>query len=159
MGDAHAALRAETGRYTWPVLWAAARTEAEGALAATGREQDPDASGRVDWLRDNARELALASPASAAHAALVAGELARFERHGERGAWELAVEACRRAEEPFLVSYALTQLADARLSERDRDGAQRAAGEALAMVREHGMELLERAAVTRPAIGGRPISD
>ena len=70
---------AMSGRYVWPVLWLAARTEADCATRARDRREEvpDDTAARYQELASLAADLAAPSAASRGYRALVTAELAR----------------------------------------------------------------------------------
>jgi DNA-binding CsgD family transcriptional regulator len=105
----------EERRYRSPLVWLAARVEAEAAQAARDRGAEADAEGarRIEVLLAAAAQGMPDSPAGRAHAALARAEAARFAGTDEESAWEEAGAACRATDEPFLLAYALTRAAEA----------------------------------------------
>jgi DNA-binding NarL/FixJ family response regulator len=65
--------------------------------------------------------MAANSPLERAHRALAAAEATRAE--GREPDWTAALEACRTAEDPYLVAYALLRSAEADCAAGDRDAA------------------------------------
>ncbi len=83
-------------RYAWQLVWLGLRVEAEAS------EPAPD---RVAALAALARELPATTPQALAYRALAAAESARGA--GRDANWTEAIDASRRAEDPYLVAYAL----------------------------------------------------
>ncbi len=96
---------AMSGRYVWPVLWLAARAEAdEATLARDRREEVPaGAAARRRELMSLAAELAVPNAASRGYRALVTAELARAAGRSQddarslMGAWSAAAQAWQAA--------------------------------------------------------------
>ncbi len=116
-------------RYEWPVLWLAARVEAEEAIRARDRRQDvpPEVAGRCARLAAIADRMAVPAPPWRGYRALVAAERARAAGVGEAAAWSAAVDAWRAAGEPYPLAYALLRLAEAHVPGGHSAGADRAA--------------------------------
>ena len=85
---------AMSGRYVWPVLWLATRTEAEGATRARDRREGiPDGTAaRYQELALLAADLPAPSAASRGYRALVTAELMRATGEAGVAAWQAAVE-------------------------------------------------------------------
>ena len=101
---------AMSGRYVWPVLWLAARTEADEATRARDRREEvPDGTAaRYRELASLAADLATPNAASRGYRALVTAELARAAGEAERHArWSAAAEAWQAAAEPYPLAYTL----------------------------------------------------
>ncbi len=129
-----------SGRYLWPLLWLAARTEADDATRARDRrEQVPDgAAARHQELASLAAGLAAPNAASSGYQALVAAELARAAGRQDVAAWSAAAGAWRSAAEPYPLAYTLLRLAEAAVAAGDRDTAGRGVREAYALARRVG---------------------
>jgi DNA-binding CsgD family transcriptional regulator/tetratricopeptide (TPR) repeat protein len=130
----------EEARYRWPLMSLAVRVEAERSIRARdeSRPAPADAERRATALLKEAESMPAQNPAARAHLALARGEYARLRRTDESSAWSDAVEACRLANEPFLIAYALLRGAEARVGAGDTPGAGVAAGEASQLAREMG---------------------
>jgi DNA-binding CsgD family transcriptional regulator len=116
-------------RYTWPVLWAAMRVEAEEAIRARDRRQavPPQLAERCARLAAIARQLVVPAPPWQGYRALVAAEQARAAGDGEVAAWSAAAALWRAASEPYPLAYALLRLAEAHAAGAHADPADRAA--------------------------------
>ena len=92
-----------SGRYVWPLLWLAARTEAdEATLARDRREEVPDgAAARCRELASLAAGLAAPTAPSRGYQALVAAELARAAGQADLTAWSAAAGRGRRRPSPI----------------------------------------------------------
>jgi DNA-binding NarL/FixJ family response regulator len=134
-------------RYRWPLVWLAERIACQQrALARDAREPTPlRASAAVEPWRSLAGTLPTDTPHARAYAAL-----AEAERTGtgpeEQTAWAEAVDACRAADDPYLVAYALLQHGTALVVDGDRHGAGAAIREAIASARPLGAKPLVAAA-------------
>ena len=161
---------AMSGRYVWPVLWLASRTEADGATRARDRREEvPDGTAaRYQELASLAADLTTPNAASRGYRALVTAELVRAT--GEVGvtAWQAAAEAWQAAAEPYPLAYAWLRLAEVVAAAGDRQAAGRSvrqahavasrvgaapiAAEAAALARRTRLSLDEpEAAAVRPA--------
>jgi DNA-binding NarL/FixJ family response regulator len=116
-------------RYAWPLVWLGLRVEAEAP------EPDPD---RVAALRAIAGELPATTTPARALRALAEAEVAPAPD------WAAAVEACRAADDPYLVAHALLRAAQADCAAGRRDAAAPA---------------LEEAAQLAAALGAAPLLD
>src|SRR5690348_8741228 len=105
---------ASGGRYLWPLLWLAARAEADDATRARDRrEEAPDGiAARYQELASLAADLTVPNAASRAYRALVTAELARAAGAGAQGdsrsltrVWSAAVSAWQEAAEPYPLAY------------------------------------------------------
>ena len=116
---------AMSGRYVWPVLWLASRTEADGATRARDRREEvPDrAAARYQELASLAADLTTPSAASRGYRALVAAELARATGEADVIAWQAAAEAWQTAAEPYPLAYAWLRLAEVVAAAGDRQAA------------------------------------
>jgi ATP/maltotriose-dependent transcriptional regulator MalT len=110
---------APIARYSWQLVWLGLRVEAEAS------EPAPE---RVAALEALSRELSAATPPALAYRALAAAESARVA--GRDANWVEAIDASRRAEDPYLIAYALLRRAEVACAESDRDGASAALAEA-----------------------------
>jgi DNA-binding CsgD family transcriptional regulator/tetratricopeptide (TPR) repeat protein len=102
-------------RYVWPLIWLAARVEADAATApAAPAASDRDALATVRTLTATVPNL---TPPARAYQALAAAELARLDGRNEAdawtAAWTAATVAARTADEAFLLAYSLFRLAEA----------------------------------------------
>jgi len=134
-----------SGRYLWPLLWLAARAEADEATRARDRREDiPDgAAARRRDLAARAAEMATPSISSRGYRALVTAELARAagEDNPESpmvGAWSAAARAWQAAAEPYPLAYTWLRLAEAAVAAGDRQEAGRAIRQADALARRVG---------------------
>jgi DNA-binding CsgD family transcriptional regulator len=138
----------EERRYRSPLLWLAARVEADAAQAArdSGAEPSEEGSRLIAEIVRTASGAPFATPAGAAHVALARGEAARFAGAGEDEAWEEAIVACRATDEPFLLAYALTRAAEAAVAAERREEAAALLAEGLELARQsEAMPLVEEA--------------
>jgi ATP/maltotriose-dependent transcriptional regulator MalT len=111
---------APIARYAWQLVWLGLRVEAEAS------EPAPEGVAALEAL---ARELSTTTPPALAYRALAAAESARV---AEREAnWTEAIEASRRAEDPYLIAYALLRQGEVACAEGDREGASAAVQEAV----------------------------
>jgi DNA-binding CsgD family transcriptional regulator len=136
-----------SGRYVWPVLWLAARAEAdEATLARDRREEVPaDAKARHGELVSLAEDLGVPNAASRGYQALVTAELARAAGSGDQDdvrslarAWSAAAQAWQTAAEPYPLAYTLLRLAEAAVAAGDRQAAGTGVREAYALARQVG---------------------
>jgi ATP/maltotriose-dependent transcriptional regulator MalT len=95
-------------RYSWQLVWLGLRVEGEASDPA------PD---RVAALVDMAGGLSATTPPEIAHRALAEAEVATEPE------WEAVIDACRAAEDPYLVAYALMRSAQAACANGDREAA------------------------------------
>jgi predicted ATPase/DNA-binding NarL/FixJ family response regulator len=116
-------------RYSWQLVWLGLRVEAEASEPAADR---------VAALTGLAAELAATTPPTQAYRALAAAEVAREPD------WTAAVAACRAADDPYLLAYALLRAAAADCAAGDRETAAPA---------------LEEAARLAGALGAAPLLD
>jgi len=136
-------------RYSWQLVWQGLRVEAEAS------EPAPE---RVAALTAMAGALSATTPPALAYRALAAAEFAPAPD------WEAVVEACRVAQDPYLVAYALLRSAAAGCAEGDREGvapaleeaAQLAATMGAAPLLEDVRALARRARVQIGAGDGEP---
>jgi DNA-binding CsgD family transcriptional regulator len=128
----------EERRYRSPLLWLAARVEADAAQAArdSGAEPSADGSRLIEEIVRTASSAPFPTPAGAAHVALARGEAARFAGAGEGAAWEEAIVACRATDEPFLLAYALTRAAAGAVAAERREEASALLAEGLELARQ-----------------------
>ena len=131
---------AMSGRYVWPVLWLASRTEADGATRARDRREEvPDgAAARYQELASLAADLTAPNAASRGYRSLVTAELVRAT--GEVGvtAWQAAAEAWQTAAEPYPLAYTWLRLAEVVAAAGDRQAAGRSVREAHAVASRVG---------------------
>jgi len=129
-----------SGRYIWPVLWLAARAEADEATRARDRREEiPDGTAaRYRGLATRAAYMATPSASSRGYQALVTAELARAA--GEPGAvssmvraWSAAARAWQAAAEPYPLAYTWLRLAEAAAAAGDRQEAGRGIRQAYAL--------------------------
>ena len=114
-----------SGRYIWPLLWLAARTEAdEATLARDRREEVPvSVTARCRAVAEFAAAPAAPTAASRGYQALVTAELARAVGNDDVAAWQAAVQAWQAAAEPHPLAYAWLRLAEAAAAAGDRQSA------------------------------------
>ena len=122
-----------SGRYIWPVLWLAARAEADEATRARDRREDipDDTAARHRGLASRAAGMATPNASSRGYQALVTAELARAAGSGAEadaessivGAWSAAAAAWQAAAEPYPLAYSLLRLAEAAAAAGDRQAA------------------------------------
>jgi ATP/maltotriose-dependent transcriptional regulator MalT len=129
-----------TPRYAWPLLWLGMRMEADAAVLARDRHEPEAPAASVQALVDHGEQLTPAAAPERARHQLFLAEQARLLGIGEVEAWTVAVAACRDADEPPLVAYALLRLAEATCAAGDRDAATAAARESAAITDRLGME-------------------
>ncbi|HEX7106443.1 MAG TPA: AAA family ATPase, partial [Acidothermaceae bacterium] len=143
-----------TPRYTWPLLWLGMRVEADLAVRARDRRApEPVASADRRLFLELADKLTFVAIPELARRQLFLAEQARLHGAGEVEAWRVGVAACRDADEPPLVSYALFRLAEAACADGDRDAAAAAARESAGIAVRLGAEpvLAEVRALARRA--------
>src|SRR5690349_11869655 len=123
---------ASGGRYLWPLLWLAARAEADDATRARDRREEvPDGiAARYQELASLAADLTVPNAASRAYRALVTAELARAAGARAQGdarsltrVWSAAVSAWQEAAEPYPLAYAWLRTAEAAMAAGDRQAA------------------------------------
>jgi len=135
---------ATSGRYIWPLLWLAARTEADDATRARDRREEvgKGTAARLGELASLAADLAVPNTASRGYQALVAAELARAVGSGDAqsdmAAWSAAVTAWQAAAEPYPLAYTWLRLAEAAVAAGDRQAAGQGVREAYALARRVG---------------------
>jgi ATP/maltotriose-dependent transcriptional regulator MalT len=95
-------------RYAWPLVWLGLRIETEASESA------PE---RVAALMGLASELSATTPVEIAQRALAEAEVASEPN------WPAVIEACRAADAPYLVAYALMRSAQAACAAGDREAA------------------------------------
>jgi DNA-binding CsgD family transcriptional regulator len=129
-----------SGRYIWPVLWLAARAEADEATRARDRREEiPDGTAtRRRELATRAAKMATPSASSRGYQALVAAELARAAGEADVAAWQAAAETWQVAAEPYPLAYTLLRLAEAAAAAGDRAAASRGVREAYALASRVG---------------------
>ena len=127
-------------RYIWPLLWLAARIEADQAtLARDWREEvQDDTTARYQELASLAAGLAAPNASARGYNALVTSELARAAGEADVPAWSAAAQAWRQAAEPYPLAYTLLRLAEAAAAAGDRPSAARSVREAHALATEVG---------------------
>jgi len=136
---------AMSSRYVWPLLWLAARAEADEATRARDRREEiPDgAAARRRELASRAAEMATPSISSRGYRALVTAELARAAGEADPeppmvGAWSAAARAWQAAAEPYPLAYTWLRLAEAAVAAGDRQEAGRAIRQAHALASRVG---------------------
>jgi ATP/maltotriose-dependent transcriptional regulator MalT len=129
-----------SGRYLWPLLWLAARTEADDATRARDRREEiPDgAVARYQELASLAAGLTVPNAASRGYQALVAAELVRATGQDDVTIWSAAAGAWQEAAEPYPLAYTWLRLAEAAAAAGDRQAAGQAVREAYALARRVG---------------------
>jgi DNA-binding CsgD family transcriptional regulator len=137
-----------SGRYVWPVLWLASRTEADGATRARDRREEvPDGTAvRYQELASLAADLTAPNAASRGYRALVTAELARAAGENNVTAWQAAAEAWQTAAEPYPLAYTLLRLAETAAAAGDRAAAVRGVREAYALASRVGAAPIEEEA-------------
>jgi DNA-binding NarL/FixJ family response regulator len=131
---------AMSGRYVWPVLWLASRTEADGATRARDRREEVQdgTAARYQELASLAADLTAPNAASRGYRALVTAELARAAGENNVTAWQAAAETWQAAAEPYPLAYTLLRLAEAAAAAGDRAAAGRGVREAYALASRVG---------------------
>ena len=129
-----------SGRYLWPLLWLAARTEADDATRARDRREEvPQGSAaRYQELASFAAGLPVPNAASRGYQALVGAELARAAGQDDVSSWSAAATAWQEAAEPYPLAYTTLRLAEAAVAAGDREAAGRGVREAYALARRVG---------------------
>ncbi|HET9968667.1 MAG TPA: AAA family ATPase [Streptosporangiaceae bacterium] len=129
-----------SGRYLWPLLWLAARTEADDATRTRDRREEvPDgAAGRSGELASLAGNLPVPNAASRGYQALVSAELARAAGQDDVSSWSAAATAWQEAAEPYPLAYTTLRLAEAAVAAGDREAAGRGVRETYALARRVG---------------------
>jgi DNA-binding CsgD family transcriptional regulator len=129
-----------SGRYIWPLLWLAARAEADEATRARDRREDvpESAAARHGELAGRAAKMATPNAASRGYQALVTAELARAAGEPGVAAWSAAVRAWQAAAEPYPLAYTWLRLAEAAVAAGDRPEAGRAISQAYVLARRVG---------------------
>jgi DNA-binding CsgD family transcriptional regulator len=132
-----------SGRYIWPLLWLAARAEADEATRARDQREEVHQGAAVRYRELAARAADLATPeaSSRGYQALVAAELARAAGSRDQanagssmaGAWSAAARAWQAAAEPYPLAYCLLRLAEAAAAAGDRQEAGRSLRQAYAV--------------------------
>jgi DNA-binding CsgD family transcriptional regulator/tetratricopeptide (TPR) repeat protein len=131
---------AMTSRYVWPVLWLAARTEADDATRARDRREEiPEgATARLRELASLAANLAAPNAAFRGYRALVTAELARAASRADAAVWSAAASAWQAAAEPYPLAYTWLRLAEAAAAAGDRQAAGNGVREAYALASRIG---------------------
>jgi DNA-binding CsgD family transcriptional regulator len=129
-----------SGRYIWPLLWLAARTEADEATLARDRREEVPASvtARCRALAEFAAAPAAPTAPSRGYQALVTAELARAVGSDDVAAWQAVVQAWQAAAEPYPLAYAWLRLAEAAAAAGDRQTAGRGVRQAYALASQVG---------------------
>ena len=129
-----------SGRYIWPLLWLAARTEADDATLARDRREEVPASvtARCRVLAEFAAAPATPTAPSRGYQALVTAELARAVGSDDVATWQAAVQAWQAAAEPYPLAYAWLRLAEAAAAAGDRQTAGRGVRQAHELARQVG---------------------
>jgi DNA-binding CsgD family transcriptional regulator len=131
---------AMSGRYVWPVLWLASRTEADGATRARDRREEvPDGTAaRYQELASLAADLPAPNAASRGYRALVTAELARATGQVGVTTWQAAAESWQAAAEPYPLAYTWLRLAEAAAAAGDRQAVGRSVRQAHALASRVG---------------------
>jgi DNA-binding CsgD family transcriptional regulator len=129
-----------SGRYIWPLLWLAARTEADEATLARDRLEEVPASttARCRALAGFAAAQAVPTAPLRGYQALVTAELARAAGRDDVATWQAAAEMWQVAAEPYPLAYAWLRLAEAAAAAGDRQTAGRSVRQAHALARQVG---------------------
>ena len=151
----------EGARFAWPLVWLGMRLEADDATRYRDRHEPVPAelTARCAALGQFAARLWTPSPAWSAYRELVTAERSRADGHDTPANWTAAVAAWERAEDPYLLSYCLLRLAEARIAAGDRDAAGQAVRRCYTLAR--GLERRAggrggaRAGPPRPAAAAR----
>jgi ATP/maltotriose-dependent transcriptional regulator MalT len=142
-------------RYCWPVLWLGMRVEADEATRFRDRREPVPAriTQRCAQIAGIAATMQIAAAPLQGYQALVTAEHARAAGEDSVTVWKVAVAAWQRAGEPYMLSYALLRLAEARSTAGDRDEAARAVQQAYALADKLGAAPIaaEAAALARRA--------
>jgi DNA-binding CsgD family transcriptional regulator len=127
-------------RYAWPLLWLAARIEADEATLARDRREEVPAgtSERCGELASIAAGLAARTAPSCGYRALVTAELTRAAGEADVTAWSAAAQAWQGAGEPYPLAYTLLRLAEAAAAAGDRPAAARSVRRAHTLASEVG---------------------
>jgi predicted ATPase/DNA-binding CsgD family transcriptional regulator len=130
-------------RYTWPLVWLAARTEADVAQAARDRQEpvDGEHARRLSSATALGDQLDTDVPSALAYRTLIEAERGRASGAPSAEAWATAVSATAPAD-ARLHCYALFRRAEATLAEGDRDLATTAINEGADLARRLGARLL-----------------
>jgi DNA-binding CsgD family transcriptional regulator/predicted negative regulator of RcsB-dependent stress response len=118
-------------RYRWQLVWLGLRLEAEAP------EPAPD---RMAALTAISHELPAQTTPALAYRALAAAEAARAG--GRDASWTEALDACRTADDPYLIAYALLRQAEVACAGADRESASGTAQEAARLATALGAEPL-----------------
>ncbi len=129
-----------SARYIWPLLWMAARIEADEATLARDRREDVPASTteRCHELARLAADLPARNASSRGYLALISAELARAAADYGVQTWSAAAEAWRLAGEPYPLAYTMLRLAEAAAAAGDREAAARSVRQARDLARQVG---------------------
>ncbi|MFG2649490.1 AAA family ATPase [Streptomyces sp. NPDC048436] len=140
-----------TQRYTWPLLLAAATSEADtrGLPAA-----EPGRTEAIDSIRRAARNLPSPVPVWAAHEKWVRAELLRAEDRDTPADWSATVTAFEPVDRPYDLARTRLRLAESLLA---ASGA--SAGAADEADREHATVLLRQARETAERLRARPLAE
>jgi DNA-binding CsgD family transcriptional regulator len=129
-------------RYLWPLIWLAARIDADGATLARDRGTPPPAQVLAEVPVSEAS--AEVSPSTAAYRSTTAAEALRRDGRPAAPAWEAAARAWEPAENAWPLAYARFRLAEALCGEGRRDEA---------------ADPLRLAARAATELGARPLAD
>jgi DNA-binding NarL/FixJ family response regulator len=114
-------LSAWSTRYAWPLIWLGARIEADTAVLARDRNQDPPRPFLAGAARPGGpTEL---SPVVQAYRAMTAAEQLRRDGEPAAGAWQDVVAAWERTDDAWPTAYARYRLGEALCAEGRRDEA------------------------------------
>ena len=129
-----------SGRYLWPLLWLAARTEADDVTRARDRREEipGGTADRHRELASLAADLVVRNAASRGYQALVTAELTRAAGPDDVATWSAAVSAWEEAAEPYPLAYAWLRLAEAAAAAGDRQAAAQGVRAAYALARRVG---------------------
>ncbi|MEV0324159.1 AAA family ATPase [Streptomyces sp. NPDC050658] len=140
-----------TQRYTWPLLLAAAGSEADslGLPAA-----EPGRADAIDRIRKAAGKLPSPVPVWAAHETWVRAELLRAEGRDTPADWSAAVTALEPLDRPYDLARARHRLAESLLA-----ASTAATGEHADADRERAAELLRQAREVAERLAARPLTE
>ncbi|MFC8125099.1 AAA family ATPase [Streptomyces sp. NPDC057302] len=139
-----------TQRYTWPLLLAAATSEADtrGLPAA-----EPGRTEAIDTIRRAARNLPSPVPVWAAHEQWVRAELLRAEDRDTPADWSATVTAFEPLDRPYDLARTRLRLAESLLASATSAGASTEAD------RERAAVLLRQAREVAERLGARPLAE
>ncbi|WP_189933204.1 helix-turn-helix transcriptional regulator [Streptomyces sulfonofaciens] len=134
-----------TQRYAWPLLLAAASTEADARALPVA---EPGRAEALDRIRAAAKSLATGVPVWEAHARWVRAELLRAEGLATSGVWLDVLAAFGPLERPFDVARVRYRLAESLLAAGACDDD-----------RDRAAELLRQAGAVAGHLGARPLAE